>query len=84
MVCGALINYALGARGVGKSASLNQTVLHARRNGWLVLFLPDGWSQVHDGSYVQPALLERSTGRNLTNQLRFNPPVPTDGARGVS
>jgi hypothetical protein len=33
-------------------------VLHARKNGWLCLFIPRGWDQVQLGSYIQPALLE--------------------------
>lgn len=33
-------------------------MLHARKNGWLCLFIPRGWDQVQLGSYIQPALLE--------------------------
>jgi hypothetical protein len=43
-----------GPKGVGKSTILNQAVLHARQNGWLVLFIPNGWAHVHDGNYVDP------------------------------
>lgn len=50
--------YHAGARGVGKSVALNQAVLHARRNGWLVLFVPNGWEHAQLGSYVQPCLVE--------------------------
>jgi len=46
-----------GPRGVGKSMALNQAVLHARRNGWLCLFVPEGWRQVQCGSYVDPAVV---------------------------
>lgn len=43
---------------MGKSVALNQAVLHARRNGWLVLFVPNGWEHAQLGSYVQPCLVE--------------------------
>lgn len=56
---------------MGKSVALNQAVLHARRNGWLVLFIPDGWGQAQKGSYVQPALLERAAQRNAGSNLSF-------------
>ena len=43
-----------GPRGVGKSASLNQLVYHARKRGWLCLFVPRGWDQVQSGWYIEP------------------------------
>ena len=43
-----------GPRGVGKSAVLNQMVLHARKTGWLCLFIPKGWDQVQSGWFVEP------------------------------
>ena len=43
-----------GPRGVGKSASLNQLVYHARKRGWLCLFGPRGWDQVQSGWYIEP------------------------------
>jgi hypothetical protein len=45
-----------GTRGSGKSITLNQMVLHARQSDWLVMFIPDGWSHVQNGPYVDPAL----------------------------
>lgn len=47
-----------GDRGVGKSVALNQAVMHARRNNWLVLFIPNGWEHAQSGSYIQPCLME--------------------------
>lgn len=46
-----------GPRGVGKSVTLNQAVLYARKKGWLCVFIPDGWSQVQEGSYIEPAII---------------------------
>jgi len=43
-----------GERGAGKSAVLNQLVLHARSSGWLTLFVPNGWDHVQSGWYVEP------------------------------
>jgi len=43
-----------GERGVGKSAVLNQLVLHARSSGWLTLFVPNGWDHVQSGWYIEP------------------------------
>lgn len=45
-----------GGRGSGKSIVLNQMVLHARQNDWLVMFIPDGWHHVQSGPFVEPAL----------------------------
>jgi hypothetical protein len=52
--------FVVGDRGTGKSASLNQMVLHARQTGWLVLFIPKGWDQVQRGEFVVP--LEDGSG----------------------
>lgn len=43
-----------GPRGVGKSIVLNQAVLHARKRGWLCLFVPRGWDQIHSGDFIEP------------------------------
>eukprot|EP00428_Durinskia_dybowskii_P066013 CAMPEP_0170364790 /NCGR_PEP_ID=MMETSP0117_2-20130122/5564_1 /TAXON_ID=400756 /ORGANISM="Durinskia baltica, Strain CSIRO CS-38" /LENGTH=700 /DNA_ID=CAMNT_0010619319 /DNA_START=113 /DNA_END=2215 /DNA_ORIENTATION=+ len=56
-----------GPRGVGKSFALNHAVLHARKSGWLVLFINNGWAQAQLGSYVQPALME-----NQDSTLQFH------------
>ena len=45
-----------GTRGSGKSITLNQLVLHARKNGWLVMFIPDGWNHVQSGPFIEPAI----------------------------
>jgi hypothetical protein len=45
----------MGERGVGKSTVLTQAVLHARKNGWLVVHIPRGWEQSCEGGYVEPA-----------------------------
>lgn len=44
----------IGERGSGKSVVLNQAVLHARKNGWLCMFVPDGFEHSHGGIYVEP------------------------------
>lgn len=46
--------FVAGDRGTGKSTTLNQAVLHARKSGWLCLFVPKGWDQVQSGSFVEP------------------------------
>lgn len=43
-----------GPRGVGKSVLLNQVVLEARRQGWLTVFIPDGWKHVQSGPFIDP------------------------------
>jgi hypothetical protein len=43
-----------GPRGVGKSMCLAQMVIHARRKGWLCIYVPDGWEHVWGGGYIQP------------------------------
>jgi hypothetical protein len=43
-----------GPRGCGKSVALAQTVMHARRSGWLCVYVPHGWAQTQDGPYVEP------------------------------
>lgn len=45
----------MGERGVGKSTVLTQAVLHARKNGWLVVHVPRGWEQTCEGGYIEPA-----------------------------
>jgi len=46
-----------GERGSGKSFILTQAVLHARKADWLVVYVPRGWEQTCEGSYVEPALV---------------------------
>jgi len=41
-----------GPRGSGKSTALAQMVMHARRKGWLCLFVPNGWDHMQTGDYV--------------------------------
>jgi hypothetical protein len=53
-----LPNLLLGERGSGKSFTLNQAVLHARKKGWLCLFIPKGWEQVQTGSFVEPVITD--------------------------
>lgn len=43
-----------GQRGVGKSTVLTQAVLHARANGWLCMFIPNGWDHVQRGTFIDP------------------------------
>eukprot|EP01042_Synura_sphagnicola_P000430 gene430-455_t len=43
-----------GQRGSGKSFALYQAVLHARKRGWLCLYIPDGWAHAHEGEYIEP------------------------------
>ncbi len=43
-----------GERGVGKSVILNQAVIHARKKGWLCLFVPNAFDHSHGGMYVEP------------------------------
>jgi hypothetical protein len=49
-----LLLIVIGPRGVGKSVALNQTILHARKRGWLCLFIPNGWDQSQLGWFVEP------------------------------
>ena len=44
----------VGPRGVGKSACLTHAVYHARKNGWLVVYIPQGHDQVNGGPFIQP------------------------------
>eukprot|EP01032_Pedospumella_encystans_P007921 gene7921-9440_t len=82
-----------GDRGVGKSVALNQAVVHARRNNWLVLFIPNGWEHAQGGSYIQPCLMEnqpfpstvafKSNDKVITNEdeleeMELPTEVPTD------
>lgn len=46
-----------GERGCGKSFILTQAVLHARKADWLVVYIPSGWEQTCEGSYVEPPLV---------------------------
>ena len=69
-----------GPRGVGKSAALNQMVMHARMNGWLCLFVPKGWDQVQSGDYVEPVTqLRGETARGVLD----NPFMSAEVLRGL-
>lgn len=69
-----------GPRGVGKSAALNQMVMHARKRGWLCLFVPRGWDQVQSGSYVEPvAPLRGESARGVLD----NPFMSAQVLRGL-
>jgi len=54
----------LGPRGTGKSTVLNQVVWHARRNGWLCLFVPRGWDQVMSGPFLGPSATDPTVPDN--------------------
>lgn len=43
-----------GKRGVGKSCALNHAVYHARTRGWICIFIPNGWSHVNGGAFIEP------------------------------
>ncbi len=43
-----------GGRGNGKSTSLAQMVLHARRRGWICVYIPNGCHHISHGSFVEP------------------------------
>lgn len=64
-----------GARGVGKSTILSQAVYHARKNGWLCLFVPNAWDHVQSGYY-----LDTVYGSNDTT-LYDNPMMSTAALR---
>jgi hypothetical protein len=66
-----------GPRGVGKSAALNQMVLHARKRGWLCLFVPKGWDQVQSGWYIEPV-----HGTKGDHTLYDNPFMSAEVLRG--
>jgi hypothetical protein len=61
-----------GDRGVGKSAILNQLVMHARASGWLCLFVPNGWDHVQSGFYITPVKGASAAGSGTEN-LYDNP-----------
>ena len=44
----------VGERGVGKSACLTHAVYHARKNGWICVYIPQGYDQVNGGPFIQP------------------------------
>lgn len=46
-------SWCTGDRGSGKSFTLNQTVLYARKRGWLVMVV-DAWRQAHYGWFIEP------------------------------
>eukprot|EP01041_Mallomonas_annulata_P005500 gene5500-11078_t len=51
-----------GPRGVGKSICLNQMVLHARKQGWICLFIPNAWDHVYNGIFIEPCSLGSTKG----------------------
>lgn len=71
-----------GDRGVGKSVILNQSVLYARQQGWLVLFVPNGWDHAQNGFYIEP-ISSRSGVTNIPNKNLFdNVEMTLDVLRG--
>ena len=69
-----------GPRGVGKSASLNQLVYHARKRGWLCLFVPRGWDQVQSGWYIEPVQGGGGGGNNNSNSSEEHEKNNTDAS----
>jgi hypothetical protein len=39
---------------MGKSCALNHAVYHARSRGWICVFIPNGWSHVNGGPFIEP------------------------------
>ena len=39
---------------MGKSCALNHAVYHARKRGWICIFIPNGWHHVNGGSFIEP------------------------------
>lgn len=68
------LNIIQGPRGVGKSTILSQAVVHARLNGWLCLFIPNGWDHVQSGPYIEPV-----SGKE---KVYDNPIMTTEALRG--
>jgi hypothetical protein len=44
----------VGERGTGKSVLMNQLVMYARKQGWLCLYVSNGWDQVQSGLFIEP------------------------------
>jgi hypothetical protein len=44
----------LGERGTGKSVLMNQLVMYGRKQGWLCLYISNGWDQVQSGLFIEP------------------------------
>lgn len=59
----------VGPRGVGKSAALNQAIMHARKSGWLCLFVPKGWDQVQSGWYIEPVAPLRPADKGVYDNV---------------
>eukprot|EP00607_Mallomonas_marina_P002239 CAMPEP_0182438212 /NCGR_PEP_ID=MMETSP1167-20130531/85599_1 /TAXON_ID=2988 /ORGANISM="Mallomonas Sp, Strain CCMP3275" /LENGTH=526 /DNA_ID=CAMNT_0024631461 /DNA_START=413 /DNA_END=1993 /DNA_ORIENTATION=- len=51
-----------GPRGCGKSMALNQTVLYARKRGWICLFISTAWEHVHGGMFIEPCTIDQEKG----------------------
>jgi hypothetical protein len=49
-----------GENGCGKSSVITSSVLWARKNGWLVVYLPEGRAWL-DGSYITESSIRRET-----------------------
>ena len=60
----------LGESGSGRSMCLTQAVLHARLNGWIVMFVTSGWRQAQEGDYIEPVTTD-------DGELIFDNPMMT-------
>lgn len=70
----------VGKRGVGKSVALSQAVFHARKRGWLCLYIPNGWEHVQSGPYVEPLA---GSGTDNTPMVYDNPHMSASALRGM-
>lgn len=71
-----------GDRGVGKSVVLNQSVLHAREQGWIVLFIPNGWDHAQNGFYIEPISSRNGVTNIPDNNLFDNVEMTLNVLRG--
>lgn len=69
-----------GDRGNGKSVILNQIVYHARKNGWICLFIPNGWAHVQEGMFIDPLFPKRAN--KSSGELYDNCLMSVDALRG--
>ena len=68
---------------MGKSIALSQAVLHARKKGWLCLYIPRGWAQAQAGSYIEPALRDNFSS-DSDNTSRSASAAPASSGAGDS